>query len=63
MMLDDVVKVIFNKNPTEISNIYSGQEAIYSKHLLECNKQCFEQIDGIYYFAKDTLRKIPSYKK
>ena len=63
MKLDDVVKVIFNKNPTEISNIYSGQEAIYSKHLLECNKQCFEQIDGIYYFAKDTLMKIPSYKK
>lgn len=61
--LEDVVKVIFNKNPTEIGNIYSGQEANYSKHLLERNKQCFEEKDGIYYFAKDTLRQIPSYKK
>jgi hypothetical protein len=63
MKLDDVVKVIFSKNPTEISSFYSGQEAIYSKHLLELNKQCFEEKEGIYYFAKDTLRQIPSYKK
>ncbi|ERM80244.1 hypothetical protein P872_22255 [Rhodonellum psychrophilum GCM71 = DSM 17998] len=61
--LEDVVKVIFIKNPTEISSIYSGQEAIYSKHLLELNKNCFEEKEGIYYFAKDTLRQIPSYKK
>lgn len=63
MKLEDVVKVIFTKNPTEISSVYSGQEAIYSKHLLELNKQCFEEKEGIYYFAKDTLRQIPSYKK
>jgi hypothetical protein len=63
MKLEDVVKVIFIKNPSEISSIYSGQEAIYSKHLLELNKQCFEEKEGIYYFAKDTLRQIPSYKK
>lgn len=64
MKLEEVVKVIFNKNPTEIGNIYSGQEATYSKHLLEHNKHCFEQKDGIYFFtAKDTLRQIPSYKK
>ena len=63
MKLDDVVKVIFNKNKTEISSFYSGQEAIYSKHLLELNKQCFEEKEGIYYYAKDTIRQIPSYKK
>lgn len=63
MKLEDVVKVIFTKNPTEISSVYSGQEAIYLKHLLELNKQCFEEKEGIYYFAKDTLRQIPSYKK
>ena len=63
MKLDDVVKVIFSKNPTEISSFYSGQEAIYSKHLLELNKQCFEEKEGIYYYAKDTIRQIPSYKK
>lgn len=63
MKLEDVVKVIFTRNPTEISSVYSGQEAIYSKHLLELNKQCFEEKEGIYYFSKDTLRQIPSYKK
>lgn len=63
MKLEEVVNVIFNKNPTEISNFYSGQEAIYSRHLLELNKQCFEEKDGSYYFTKDTLRQIPSYKK
>lgn len=63
MKLDEVVKVIFKNNPTEISNIYSGQEEIYSKHLLELNKQCFEEKEGIYYFTKGTLRQIPSYKK
>jgi hypothetical protein len=63
MMLDDVVKVIFNKNSTEIGNIYSDQKEIYSKHLLELNKQCFEEKEGIYYFVKDTLKEIPSYKE
>lgn len=63
MKLEDVVKVIFIKNPTEISSVYSGQEAIYSNHLLELNKNCFEKKEEIYYFAKDTLRQIPSYKK
>ncbi len=63
MKLEEVVKVIFTKNPTEIRSIYSGQEAIYSKHLLELNRQCFEKKEGIYYFVKDTLRQIPSYKK
>jgi hypothetical protein len=63
MKLEDVVKVIFTKNPTEITSVYSGQEAIYSKHLLELNKHCFEEKDGIYYFTKDTIRQIPSLKK
>lgn len=63
MKLEDVVKLIFSKNPTEISSVYSGQEEIYSKYLLELNKQCFEEKEGIYYFSKDTLTKIPSYKK
>jgi len=63
MKLDEVVNVIFNKNPTEISSFYAGQETVYAKHLLEFNKQCFEEKEGIYYFTKDTLRQIPSYKK
>lgn len=63
MKIDEVVKVIFNKNPTEIGSVYSAQEAIYSKQLLARNKQCFEQKDGIYYFIKDTIKQIPSFKK
>ncbi|PWJ57310.1 hypothetical protein CLV98_10716 [Dyadobacter jejuensis] len=63
MKLDDVVKVIFSKNPTAIRDFYSGQEEVYSKHLLERNMQCFEVKEGVYYFSKDTLRLIPSYKK
>jgi hypothetical protein len=63
MNSDEVVKVIFNKNPTEIGSIYSGQEAIYSKQLIELNKQCFEEKDGLYYFTKDTIKHIPTFKK
>ncbi|RTY90113.1 hypothetical protein EKM01_11580 [Flavobacterium sp. RSP46] len=63
MKSDEVVKVIFNKNPTEIGSIYSGQEAIYSKQLIELNKQCFEEKDGLYYFTKDTIKHIPTFKK
>jgi hypothetical protein len=61
--IEDVVKVIFDLNPTEIKSNYVGQENIFSKHLIELNKQCFEEKDGISYFSKDTIRHIPSYKK
>ncbi len=61
--IDDVVKVIFNKNPTDIKSNYSGQVELYSKHLIEGNKQCFEEKDGVFYFSKDTIRNIPSFKK
>lgn len=61
--IEEVVKVIFDKNPTEIRSVYSGQEAIYSKYLLKLNKQCFEERDGTHFFVKDTIREIPSYKK
>lgn len=61
--IDDVVKAIFDLNPTEIKSNYVGQENIFSKHLIELNKQCFEEKDGVFYFSKDTIRHIPSYKK
>lgn len=63
MKSDEIVKVIFNKNPTEIGSIYSGQEATYSKKLIELNKQCFEEKEGVYFFKNDTIKQIPSYKK
>jgi len=61
--VDEVVKTIFNLNPTDIKSSYEGQEEIYKKQLIEKNKDCFEDKNGISYFVKDTLRHIPSYKK
>lgn len=63
MKLDEVVKVIFTKNPTEIGSNYAGQEDIYSKHLLELNKKSFEEKEGVYLFTNDTIKQIPSYKR
>jgi hypothetical protein len=61
--VEDVVKTIFDKNPTDIKSNYAGQEENYAKHLVELNKNCFEEKSGIYYFVKDTILHIPSYKK
>lgn len=61
--VDAVVKLIFDKNPTDIKSNYLGQEEIYSKRIIDLNRNCFEEKDGVYYFVKDTLKHIPSYKK
>lgn len=61
--VQDIVKIIFENNPSEIKSYYSGQDSIYMMHLLELNKNCFEVKDGITYFYRDTLRHIPSLKK
>jgi hypothetical protein len=61
--IEDVVKVIFDENPTGIKSNYAGQMEAYSKHLLELYKECFEKKEGIIYFSKDTIRHIPSFKK
>lgn len=62
LKIKDVVKIIFEKNPTEIKSKYSGQELLYSNKLLELNKNCFEGKNGETYFIKDTIKHIPSYK-
>lgn len=59
---EDVVKIIFDKNPTDIGSKYKGQEALYTKQIIERNKNCFEEKDGFFLFTKDTLKHIPSYK-
>jgi hypothetical protein len=61
--IDEVTKIIFEKNPTDVKSNYVGQETIYAKNTLQLNKNCFEEKDGVFYFTKDTLRHIPSYKK
>jgi hypothetical protein len=58
--LEDVVKVIFESNPSKIKRYYSGQDVAYSKYLLDLNRDCFYEKEGVYYFSKDTIRNIPS---
>ena len=61
--VEEIVKMIFTLNPTDIYSSYSNQEKIYSEQLVFLNKKCFEEKDGNYYFVKDTIRNIPSFKK
>jgi hypothetical protein len=61
--VEEIVKMIFTLNPTDINSSYSNQEKIYSEQLVFLNKQCLEEKDGNYYFVKDTIRNIPSFKK
>lgn len=60
--VEDVVQVIFAKNPTDIKSSYERQATIYSKMVIDLNRNCFVEKEGAFYFTKDTLRHIPSYK-
>src|SRR5205814_1631147 len=61
--LTDVVKTIFLKNPTDIGNIYKGQENLYGLILIERNTSCFAKRGDDFICICDTLLKIPSFKK
>jgi hypothetical protein len=61
--INEVVKVIFDKNPTDIKSTYATQDSIYAQQIVNLNKNSFEARDGTFYFIKDTLKNIPSYKK
>lgn len=60
--VNKVVEIIFNNNPTDIKSHYGTQKEIYSKQLIDQNQNSFEDRNGFFYFVKDTLRHIPSYK-
>jgi len=60
--VNEVVEIIFKGNPTDIQSHYSTQKEIYSKQLINKNKDCFVKRDDVFYFVKDTLKHIPSYK-
>ncbi len=62
MTLVEVVKIIFEKNPTDIKKHYENQLELYSKKITEQNKNCFEEKDSVIYYKKDTIKKIPSFK-
>lgn len=62
MKISEVVEIIFEKNPTDIKKHYENQIDLYSKKIMELNKDCFEEKNGNNYYKKDTIKNIPSYK-
>lgn len=60
--IDAVVKTIFKANPKQIGDIYSTQVVLYAKKLQELNTSCFSEKSGTYYFTRDTIKQIPSFK-
>ena len=62
MTLAEVVQIIFEKNPTDIKKHYENQIDLYSKKIIELNKNCFEEKDGNNYYKQDTIKNIPSFK-
>lgn len=56
---NEIVEIIFQKNPTDIANYYFGQKDLYIKRLIETNLDCFQNNICI----KEDLKDIPSYKK
>ena len=61
--IDSIVKIIFDNNPTDVGKTYAGQENSYGKKIIDSNQHCFEKMEGIFSFTKDTLKYIPIYKQ
>lgn len=61
--LHEVVQVVFNCNPSDIKSKYIGQEDIYGIKLVNANKNCFEEKNGVFYFVHDTLKHLPCFKQ
>jgi hypothetical protein len=61
--ITDVVNKIFELNPTDIKSSFENQKTVYSEILFELNKTCFDKKNGSIIFVKDTIRKIPSFKR
>ena len=62
MTLAEVISIIFKKNPTDVKQHYENQIELYSKKIIELNKNCFEEKNGNNYYKQDTIRNIPSFK-
>jgi GH15 family glucan-1,4-alpha-glucosidase len=61
LTIEEVVKLIFEKNPIDIKKHYENQLDLYSKKIFELNKNCFEQKNGVKYYKQDTIKDIPSF--
>jgi len=57
--IDEIIDVIFLKNPNDVESHYKNQKEVYSKILMEKNADCFCENTCI----KDNLVFIPSFKK
>ena len=62
MAVNEVVRIIFEKNPTDIKKHYENQIDLYSKKIIELNKNCFVEKDGNNFYIQDTIKNIPSFK-
>lgn len=62
MPLEDVVKIIFEKNPTDIKKHYKNNIELYSRELVKINKDCFEKKENKSYYIKDTIKNIPTFR-
>ncbi len=58
-----IVQMIFDAYPLEIKTPYANQPDLYSSHLVQLNRNCFDENNGMFYFVRDTLRHIPAYKE
>ena len=62
MTVSEVVRIIFEENPTDVKKHYENQMDLYSKKIIELNKNCFLEKDGNSFYIKDTIKNIPSFK-
>lgn len=63
LTVQEVVKIIFDTNPTDIKSNYSQQIEAYSKKLIHLNENYFQEAGENYFFNGDTLKHIPAFKK
>lgn len=61
--VEEIVKTIFDNVPTNVGNVYRGQEADYIAMFLNTNKQSFQKVGGNYVCTSDyAILHIPAYK-
>ncbi|MBS9768689.1 MAG: hypothetical protein KGV44_14295 [Flavobacteriaceae bacterium] len=60
MSISEVVNVIYDKNPTDISKPFKDEKTEYSKLLYQKNEDCFEVQDNDTILIDTKLKKIPS---
>ena len=61
--VEEIVKIVFDNVPTNIGNVYRGQETDYIGLLLSANKQSFQKVGDDYVCTSDVVvLHIPAYR-